>query len=555
MLSKAELNSEYLELLPDIELLRDWVESILNELTNHVSYIHDYQIRIKSPESIRKKLNRYWSSETSIKSQILNLSDLLGARLIFQHSYGVKNFNDQIFDIEGFEISEIQFHDFHDMSVFGEYSKEWQNITKNDKIAQLKRDDQIIHSPNKRGYLGIHYQIIPNFSKTYYLNDEIHTLGHFELQLRTMLQNAWSEVQHYMIYKNKSEYRPERYDAINRELFATSKHLNIIDESISNLFDYTMAPSTNIGELNVPKEFEEFGASILELNKILSQTKNNITKKARDFFAQNIGNFRSLLKNPQEKYSVFYSEIAEFLLRSELIEEANKFYDLTKKFEYFSEYGFLFLRYAEVDLFRGEIDEVQEHITTFRRINENDEASKKLNAQQLRYYYEALRLLWRSNNQDREAIEIGQIILEYLITVDKRDLTFYLLNINYKICANRYTPSPISSDAISQSQSQSLNEVKGFIKPYIDRLLVLENDLELYASDVPNLYYKLAYVKYIIFLINNRGTNLLEEAIEHVSKFWSMASPTDEKYKLKSFELLRLISEQKEKELADLEEE
>jgi len=89
-----------------------------------------------------------------------------------------------------------------------------------------------VPSPDLWRYVSIHYdcQIRPSYQGPHY----DHIKGqNFEIQVRTILQDAWASVEHYLAYKGKHSIP----DELKREFSALAGLFHIADQSFQRLYD------------------------------------------------------------------------------------------------------------------------------------------------------------------------------------------------------------------------------------------------------------------------------------------------------------------------------
>lgn len=146
------------------------IDSIVDELINNAlteAGLHTMQVahRVKSAESVASKLDR----KPEKYSKATDITDLVGFRIICY-------FTDQI------DLISAIIRDLFDI--------DWDNCI--DKSKSL--------SPNAFGYLSVHYICSLKHSGQY--PDEL-CRYRFEIQIRTVLQHTWAEIEHDLGYKNE----------------------------------------------------------------------------------------------------------------------------------------------------------------------------------------------------------------------------------------------------------------------------------------------------------------------------------------------------------------
>lgn len=191
-----------------------------------------YKYRIKDPEHLIEKIIRY-SKNQDVKITCQNLfdqlNDLIGFRVIHSFKSDWIKLHELIVSLPQFTIDKsfvftisdnyptVFYREGDDLSWLGKYGKE---------IKQKKLPDStqfVEKKPHERKYRSTHYYFI---SKNYQL----------ELQVRTVFEEAWCEVDHTKIYPYKTS---------NAKLRALSDILNRVsgaaDEIVAFMDDYCSA--------------------------------------------------------------------------------------------------------------------------------------------------------------------------------------------------------------------------------------------------------------------------------------------------------------------------
>jgi putative GTP pyrophosphokinase len=176
----------------------DEVNTKLNILKEEFQYVHDYNpiehisSRIKSPESILKKVNRK-KCGLSLASIKENIQDIAGIRITCSF----------ISDI--YKVSEM--------------------IKKQKDISVIECKDYI-KNPKPNGYQSLHLIIkIPVF-----MSDRVeHT--YVEIQIRTIAMDFWASLEHKIYYKFNKEI-PER---LTRELKEAALSATELDQKMERL--------------------------------------------------------------------------------------------------------------------------------------------------------------------------------------------------------------------------------------------------------------------------------------------------------------------------------
>ena len=168
---------------------------ILNDEFQHVhkyNPIEHIKSRIKSPESIVKKLKRY-GHETSIENMVKYVNDIAGVRLIC-------SFTSDIYRLAG---------------MIGNQSDL--------KVLSIK---DYIKNPKESGYKSYHML----FSVPIFLSDSVVDTK-VEIQIRTIAMDFWASLEHKIYYKfegNAPEY-------ISRDLRECADMVSALDEKMLSL--------------------------------------------------------------------------------------------------------------------------------------------------------------------------------------------------------------------------------------------------------------------------------------------------------------------------------
>ena len=156
--------------------------------------IHHMERRLKSPESIEEKLQRY-GKEISIESARENIMDIAGIRVVC-------NFIDDVYAIA-------------DML-----------MEQNDITLIAKKD--YIENPKDNGYRSLHLVL----SVPVFLLNGCESVP-VEVQIRTVAMDFWAWLEVYMIYKIGKELTTK----INFELKACAEVSAKLDKRMQGLFD------------------------------------------------------------------------------------------------------------------------------------------------------------------------------------------------------------------------------------------------------------------------------------------------------------------------------
>ena len=163
-----------------------------NKVLGRRNPIETVKSRIKSPESIAKKLEKK-KLPVTFQSMITNLNDIAGLRVICPY------------------ISDI--YAVRDM------------LLKQPDIRLIEQSDYI-ESPKESGYRSLHIVVeIP-----VYLSEAVHNVK-VEIQLRTIAMDFWACLEHELRYKTKTHVP----DSVRRELFRVAETIAMTDREMEEI--------------------------------------------------------------------------------------------------------------------------------------------------------------------------------------------------------------------------------------------------------------------------------------------------------------------------------
>lgn len=170
----ADLDDEYAQAVASLQSIRLSLEGLIQVLLEGKGIrVHSVTSRIKSKSSVKRKLERYAG-----KRALDSLTDLLGIRVI---TY----FPDEVDAVAA--VIEREFEVDNGNSV----------------------DKRAILDPDRFGYLSLHYVL--QLSDRRSTLPEYQAFRHlkFELQIRSILQHTWAEIEHDLGYHSKAEVPAE----------------------------------------------------------------------------------------------------------------------------------------------------------------------------------------------------------------------------------------------------------------------------------------------------------------------------------------------------------
>lgn len=201
---KSRIKSRYESYIPLLLQIRENIHKKIKE-NIYLSSQPTYKARIKSFSSYYRKLIRQKSEEAALSDSLVCLTDMIGIRVICTFLEDISVVLEQLKEI--FDIREIE-----------------------RKGADLNFKEF--------GYESIHVLIaIPEDCVPVDIDDNLPLPNDLvcEIQIRTILQDAWAEVEHELIYK--SEFTP--FDMpLRRKLASMNASLNLADIIFQEIRDY-----------------------------------------------------------------------------------------------------------------------------------------------------------------------------------------------------------------------------------------------------------------------------------------------------------------------------
>ena len=190
---------------------------ILNDEFQHVhkyNPIEHIKTRIKTPESIVKKLRRY-GYEISIENMVKYINDIAGVRLICSFTSDI------------YQIAEM--------------------ITKQSDVTVLYVKDYI-KNPKPNGYKSYHMVVtIPIYLTDGPVDTKV------EIQIRTMAMDFWASLEHKIYYK----FEGDAPDYISRDLRECAEMVSTLDEKMLSLNEAIQECLEKQEELNMSTRTKE----------------------------------------------------------------------------------------------------------------------------------------------------------------------------------------------------------------------------------------------------------------------------------------------------------
>ncbi|MGP1437699.1 MAG: (p)ppGpp synthetase [Treponema sp.] len=224
-LTKTDLAQSYSEYKPHFDLLLtrllDYLHSILS-LGNSLTY----KARVKSFESYYKKIQKF--KIKSVGKEMPLLTDILGIRIMCTFISNLEEVKNIL--LQNFELYDVE--------------------NKGD------------HSNYKSfGYESIHFVV--NVPDSFKVGLSIPEGIVFEIQLRTVLQDAWAEIEHDLVYKSETTALDV---PMKRKLAAINASLTLADIVFQEINDYqkNLKIELDIRRFDFYKKADEYTANLLK---------------------------------------------------------------------------------------------------------------------------------------------------------------------------------------------------------------------------------------------------------------------------------------------------
>lgn len=235
------------------------------------SPIRQIMLRIKNPDKVVEKIFRkpeLFPDNLSIKS-LNNMHDTIGVRIIVYFTSQLSLIDKELRNSSFFEIDS----DTPPEAFF-----------EPEKLNRLG----LSHIENKHkdsGYSSIHYMVRLKNSRI-----PIKERPVFEIQVRTLAQELWSELEHVLSYK--PETRPHfsakrRFQILSREISVIDEHFNLLYEELIHNQEITDYNDSDVLTFeNTPKVLSEIGiqCALTDLNPIIKALFSREIKTIGEFF-------------------------------------------------------------------------------------------------------------------------------------------------------------------------------------------------------------------------------------------------------------------------------
>lgn len=212
--------------------IKGWLDGAFRQMVILNNEMYSFASRVKQVESLLKKLDAKinsdpitpgldWSSISSYEELVEHIDDIIGGRLITFFVNDIPDLITYLSQFKRFCIREVTIHDMatspvlyentiRKLKITDEVRSNVRNKLMNDWVAGFSINHEVSPAEdvpyeirlNNNGYVGVHLIIKPLPYDDYYNNEPL-LFDKFELQVRSLIHEAWSEIQHKVIYKGE----------------------------------------------------------------------------------------------------------------------------------------------------------------------------------------------------------------------------------------------------------------------------------------------------------------------------------------------------------------
>lgn len=230
------------------------------QLLDDIKHVHLSTSRVKNINSILRKIiikrhQNYRSrksaySTVTLKTYGVALTDLVGVRVILSYRGDWINVHQELLKLFPMRDRAAYHNGILPHEPGQTFMAEWPKVyhAAGDRVDSYKQADLEIHQ-HKKGYRSIHYTI--SYCNTY-----------IELQVRTIYDEAWSDVDHRYVYKQEANPSSEALSHLSSMLCQLTNLSNDVGEQMRAVFD---------GE---------------RMSKINTNSNWRVSRECKDFFLQ-----------------------------------------------------------------------------------------------------------------------------------------------------------------------------------------------------------------------------------------------------------------------------
>lgn len=354
------IRREYSRLDRQLSALTLWVGNTFRELCLHDEFIYDFKIRTKKVESLIGKVDKRIQSGTeyaSFDDVLANIDDLVGARLITLEPEELLTLHGLLTNFKRIEVSKCTVH--------YPVNRRPRIV---DQVLISSEDVQLVTEENRTGYFGIHYVLRPRPYDEFYRESDVDLYPKFELQARTLMHHAWSEIQHRIIYKGdlQNDYKKD----LGGRFSILANMIAQCDEELGNLRNdsASLTPTYRMENASYPAALVGVAEEIRQLIGRFEQEGLKVAEKsslALGFCGKYRDQIESALAASSDEAYNFSMEWSELMLKSGHYERAYEQYLRCKVVN--GGDPWLLLRLAETcDALTGKMEECATYIERLR---------------------------------------------------------------------------------------------------------------------------------------------------------------------------------------------
>ncbi|ALS76894.1 hypothetical protein AUC31_17450 [Planococcus rifietoensis] len=248
-MTKEKIINDFEKNLTILEALKPRLKTLIEILIKENAIIvHDVQARVKEKKSLENKISKKEDKYNELK----DITDIVGIRII------------TYFNIDVDLIAKI--------------------IEKEFKIDEENSVDKRITDPDRFGYSSLHFVVEFKEERLEFIEYKDFKDIKFEIQIRSILQHAWAEIEHDLGYKTKNEL-PE---GIRRDFSRISSLLEIADNEFYRIKEFLENYEKEVElklenqTLNVAidkislSEYMEKSSIVDEISNSMENIKNNV---------------------------------------------------------------------------------------------------------------------------------------------------------------------------------------------------------------------------------------------------------------------------------------
>jgi len=536
----------YSEIISFVESIKELGQNIIlqpleNEIIKGRDRIKDpipiylTKWRIKNPHSIyvKLKLRKKKLEVIEIKNIFKEIDDIFGLRvlclfeqdILLTHRYILEVLKPS-YKLKEFELFNWQ-KDYHDKQYSDLLIKEVEKRFESVKIE---------HNPKRSGYKSIHYKIEINHAGEDYP---------IEIQLRTLFQDAWAELEHTLSYK-KGPIHPhikKSFDLLARDLETNDSlvaHLKDISDkeisgrkySLENIgphkylyYDYELIPDIFKELGDVKKKYKKYERQISKINprekgkdwlKKLKEAKKLYTIIIRSISGEDVDDPKVDYWKEMEK--------AFFQFCEGNYDKAMEIYEQQKK-KYPDRYV-VYFRIGEIYFIKGEITDALIAFDTCESLLPENDFSNYENIFRLKIKFGYIYWLLGEEYIDialRQIIEAKKIYDDnkyrgkYFTNEDYyrlvNNLCYYHLE-KYIWCYDIYKLTNKGDKKYSEVQREYEKSLENLQKHFHELEKLMDKDI-----DISNLYDTIAWYYYHMYL-KEWDNKLLELSKEYCQKIY-----------------------------------